>query len=150
MAAQAQGFLPQYGFRKADVKFNELKLAIPNAGGNVNDFVLAGDYTFEIHLHTLYKECVDQIIPVTIRVNYSSSVVIQYGSYLFLYDAENNGGYDNWVSYQWYHNNELMVGYTEPQILMPDTTAEAEYFCMITDADGNSIATCPVHYQSPV
>lgn len=150
MAAQAQGFLPLYGFRKEDVKNNVLKLDIPNAGGTLSDFVKAGDYVLEVKLHTLYKECEDQSVVVTLRVNYSAGVVIQYGSYLFLYDAEHNGGYDNWVSYQWYHNDELMVGYTDPQILMPDTTAGASYYCMITDADGNSVATCPVYYQTPI
>lgn len=148
--AQAAGFDAEYAFEKADIKGNALHVTIPGSGGTKNELLKAGKYTFTVKPNSLFPACFDDEFPITLEVSYSSDVIVQRGSYLFLYDADHNGGYNNWTTYQWYYNGQPMVGYTTPQILMPDTTQTASYFCMITDADGFTSATCPVSYKKPI
>ena len=53
-----------------------------------------------------------------------------------------NGGH-NFVEYQWYRNDTLLVGETNPY-LYQDLIMGAEYSAMLTTADGLTSMTCPI------
>jgi hypothetical protein len=54
--------------------------------------------------------CGDIVVPVEFDVYYSSSIMDpKFDNLIAVLDKEKNGGYD-FISYQWYKNNELLEG----------------------------------------
>ena len=78
-----------------------------------------------------------------IDVRYSSSIVEQkWNDVLTLLSPAYNGGYE-FLDYQWFKNNEPLLGENHSYLYQPlDTTAA--YHVVVTRKDGVQIATCPV------
>jgi len=149
--ARNAGFAPDYVFRPEDAADGTLTIALPGMGGGIDDLLKAGDYSFRLQPFSRYPECGQPTASqIRLRVNYPAGSVVQRGSYLFLYDESHNGGYD-WTgsSYQWYCNGTPISGKTGSQLLMPETAAGTEYYCVITDAQGHSLQTCPIVCETP-
>jgi len=90
---------------------------------------------------------IQKAVPVTIAINYASSVILQkWNDVLALLNSSYNGGYE-FLSYQWYKNNQLMNGETRSYLYVKNGTLDtkAEYKAKVTRvSDGVALFTCPV------
>ena len=89
--------------------------------------------------------CGGDDIELFVDVYYPESVIAQrWNDVLAVRNSEYNGGYD-FVAYQWYKNNEPIVGATS-SILYVDGNLDfdAEYSVMLTRADGVKEMVCAV------
>ena len=59
-------------------------------------------------------------------------------------NAQYNGGYE-FTDYQWYRNGELIEGANNPVYHTSEPfSLNDEYFAVLTNKDGLTLATCPV------
>ena len=103
--------------------------------------ITPGHYQAEI---TFYQFCCGRHVEKRdIDVRYSSSIVEQkWNDVLTLLAPAYNGGYE-FLDYQWFKNNEPLLGENHSYLYQPlDTTAA--YHVVVTRKDGVQIATCPV------
>jgi hypothetical protein len=106
--------------------------------------VVPNKYNFSVVFRNGY---IQKEVPVTIAINYASSVILQkWNDVLALLNSSYNGGYE-FLSYQWYKNNQIMNGETRSYLYVKngalDTTAE--YKAKVTRvSDGVALFTCPV------
>ena len=103
--------------------------------------ITPGHYQAEI---TFYQFCCGRHVEKRdIDVRYSSSIVEQkWNDVLTLLSPAYNGGYE-FLDYQWFKNNEPLLGENHSYLYQPlDTTAA--YHVVVTRKDGVQIATCPV------
>jgi hypothetical protein len=106
--------------------------------------VVPNKYNFSVVFRNGY---IQKEVPVTIAINYASSVILQkWNDVLALLNSSYNGGYE-FLSYQWYKNNQIMDGETRSYLYVKngalDTTAE--YKAKVTRvSDGVALFTCPV------
>jgi hypothetical protein len=85
--------------------------------------------------------CGGDDIEFFVDVYYPESVIAQrWNDVLAVRNSEYNGGYD-FVAYQWYKNNEPIVGATS-SILYQDLDFDAEYAVLLTREDGVKEMTC--------
>jgi hypothetical protein len=85
--------------------------------------------------------CGGDDIELFVDVYYPESVIAQrWNDVLAVRNSEYNGGYD-FVAYQWYKNNEPIVGATS-SILYQDLDFDAEYAVLLTREDGVKEMTC--------
>ena len=93
---------------------------------------------------TFYQFCCGKHVEQrAIDVRYMSSIVEQkWNDVLTLLSPKYNGGYE-FLDYQWYKNNEPLMGENHSYLYQPlDTTAE--YYVVVTRSDSVQIATCPI------
>lgn len=150
-AAVAAGFARRYIFLPGADDDGLLQIPVPGADGALDATIRVGEYEFMLRPYARDVDCgVPEPQLLKLHVNYSAGSIVQRGSYLFLYDERHNGGYD-WTgsTFQWYLDGEALSGKTSSQLLMPDAAPGAELYCVITDAAGISIPTCPVVYDAP-
>lgn len=103
--------------------------------------ITPGHYTATI---TFYQFCCGKHIEQrAIDVRYMSSIVEQkWNDVLTLLAPAHNGGYE-FLDYQWFKNNEPLLGENHSYLYQPlDTTAE--YYVVVTRKDSVQIATCPI------
>ena len=103
--------------------------------------ITPGHYTATI---TFYQFCCGKHIEQrAIDVRYMSSIVEQkWNDVLTLLAPAHNGGYE-FLDYQWFKNNEPLLGENRSYLYQPlDTTAE--YYVVVTRKDSVQIATCPI------
>ena len=76
-------------------------------------------------------------------LKYPSSVLQQHwDSFIGVLNQDYNGGYD-FVGFQWYKNDKLLVGETGSNLITP-LEMGAEYSVMLEDVDGRKLMTCPI------
>lgn len=103
--------------------------------------ITPGHYQAEL---TFYQFCCGRHVERRdIDVRYSSSIVEQkWNDVLTLLAPAYNGGFE-FLDYQWFKNNEPLIGETHSYLYQPlDTTAE--YYVVVTRKDSVQIATCPI------
>jgi hypothetical protein len=90
---------------------------------------------------------VTKTIPVSFTVNYPSSIILQkWNDVLALFNSSNNGGYE-FTDYQWYKNEQAIVGATKSYLYMANEPLDtsAEYYVKVTrSSDNMTLITCPV------
>jgi hypothetical protein len=87
----------------------------------------------------------DVIIPFSFTINYSSDVIRQkWNDVLMLRNQHYNGGFE-FSSFQWYRNDELIVGETRSYLYVPGwLDFDAEYRVAIVRAgETHAVFTCP-------
>ena len=69
----------------------------------------------------------------------------RFGDMIVILSKDYNGGY-TWTDYQWYHNDEIMVGQTKPYLYVPTgLTPGDEYYVRLTrEGETDAFATCPI------
>jgi len=106
--------------------------------------VVPNKYNFSVVFRNGY---IQKEVPVTIAINYASSVILQkWNDVLALLNSSYNGGYE-FLSYQWYKNNQVMNGETRSYLYVKNGTLDttAEYKAKVTRvSDGVALFTCPV------
>ena len=76
-------------------------------------------------------------------LKYPSSVLQQHwDNFIGVLNQDYNGGYD-FVGFQWYKNDKLLVGETGSNLITP-LEMGAEYSVMLEDVDGRKLMTCPI------
>ena len=76
-------------------------------------------------------------------LKYPSSVLQQHwDDFIGVLNKDYNGGYD-FVGFQWYKNDKLLVGETGSNLITP-LEMGAEYSVMLEDVDGRKLMTCPI------
>ena len=98
----------QYGF----VNQNNLEIDVVNEVLSISlpDNCRPNSYTATLIFNDSISYCGDFSIPIDFDVYYSSSIMdVKFDNLISIFDAENNGGYE-FVSYQWYKNNEPIEG----------------------------------------
>lgn len=130
--AWAEGFDSVYTFSSGE----EIRIPMP-------DKLTPGDYPLSITF--VSSQCPLDPIPVIVHVRYASSVIAQKDDLIALLNEANNGGY-SWIGYQWYCNDTLIVGAETSFIVVDDSHKGDEYYCLLTDENGVTIATCPIIY----
>lgn len=131
---QKKGFLPQYGFDKDSL----IKVPTPK-------HLKPGYYPMSLSLGT--PDCPSDPVSIVLRVRYASSVIDQKNDLVALLNSNYNGGY-SWIRYQWYRNDVLLPWATTSYVVVSDADQGSEYYCVVTDPDGNTMATCPIVYTS--
>lgn len=83
--------------------------------------------------------------PIDFSVYYSSSIIsYRFNNVLAVLNAQYNGGYE-FTDYQWYRNGELIEGANNPVYHTSEPfSLNDEYFAVLTNKDGLTLATCPV------
>ncbi|MBP1639970.1 MAG: hypothetical protein H6Q17_1553, partial [Bacteroidetes bacterium] len=106
--------------------------------------VVPNSYTLSVVFRNGY---IQKEIPVTIEINYASSVILQkWNDVLALLNSSYNGGYE-FLSYQWYKNSQILDGETKSYLYVKNGTldATAEYKAKVTRVnDGVALFTCPI------
>ena len=76
-------------------------------------------------------------------LKYPSSVLQQHwDNFIGVLNQDYNGGYD-FVGFQWYKNDKLLVGETGSNLITP-LEMGAEYSVMLEDVNGRKLMTCPI------
>lgn len=133
-AAKAAGFLDTVGITDNNGMFSI----------NLPKDVRPDTYDAEILLDN--HGCEKVTIQVSIPILYSSNIIAQrWNDFLGIKNEHYNGGYV-FTDYQWYLNDEPIVGHTATQIYNEGQLLdfEGEYRVLLTrEDDGKSIMTCP-------
>ncbi len=113
----------------------------------------AGRYMFTMVPHLQEGNCADEV-EVILEVRYPISIMIMRESVIYILNKESNGGYDfSNCTFQWYHNGEMMDGYTKDQVdlnYLPEEGKRGYYECLITDTISNiSLFTCKFYVSDP-
>lgn len=136
-ALQEQGFLPAYTFAADE----DIVIALPH------DSVLPNMYHVTLDWHT--PECPVDPIPVNVELRYPSSILEDCRGFISLLNEHYNGGEYEWLSYQWYRNDQPVEGETNSYILVTDRDLGAEYSVVITrKGDNVSASSCPIIYTA--
>ena len=111
----------------------------------VNLNLKAGKYT----LTTIgyYNDTIVKTINHNIKVLFPSNAIIQkWNDFVGVQTYNYNGGYE-FVAYQWYRNDTLLVGETNDYIYQP-LIMGAEYSALLTDSTGLQMMCCPIVAQT--
>lgn len=105
-------------------------------------------YTVQLILYNdiCYHPETDCFTDTIVELNYPSWVLEQrFNDMIAILSDQYNGGY-TWTDYQWYHNNELLVGETKPYLYVPSGLSIGdEYHVRLTrTGESDDFATCPI------
>jgi hypothetical protein len=107
-------------------------------------------YTATITLTNTYNNC-EITYSLILVIFYPSSIMTQkFNDIIAVQNRYYNGGYDI-EGYQWYHNNEIMVGEQGSYIYTKNGTLKIgdEYYVNITRIDGSTMFSCPLVVGEP-
>ena len=143
------GFHARYVWRDGDPQ--PWTIDLPDHTDN-NAMLRVGSYPFILKPYSSEVVCGEPAEQeIVLQLRYPSFTTVQRGSYIFLKNAANNGGYEfAGCTFQWYQNGEPVQGATSSQLCVGDAPAGSEFYCVITDTWGNVAATCPKVWQQPV
>ena len=103
--------------------------------------ILPGYYTAVLIFHQFCCGTHTEVRPFNIR--YRSSIIEQkWNDVITLLSPKYNGGYE-FTSFQWYKNGEPIIGENHSYLYQP-LDMDAEYYVVVTRADGTEVATCPI------
>ncbi len=142
--AQAMGFEDEEDIPLASGQ-RTIDLAVPQFM-NQTDYPRPGYYEAVISFNN--GVCLSDSLmtyPFTMTMQYPSWVIEQpFNDVLALLDAPYNGGY-TWTSYQWYENDEMLIGQTQPYLHVPTgLNAGSTYSVALTRSDDAvTVHTCP-------
>lgn len=130
----------QNGFTNANLSFasNAFVLSVPE-GAEEGD-----DYSFTIDIQT---GCGDTLMTVGFSVPFDPNKLLarRWDDVLAVYNSEKTGY--NFVSYQWYKDDEPIEGETGPTLSLATIDFTSLYYvCMKTD-NNTEICTCPTQYK---
>ena len=143
------GFHSRYVWRNGDPLPWTITLPRP---ADRNAMLRAGNYPFMLKPYSSEVECGEpKEQEIVLQLSYPSFTTVQRGSYVFLLNAANNGGYEfAGCTFQWYQDGQPIKGETRSQLCVGDAPEGAEFYCVITDPFGNAVATCPLSWTLPV
>lgn len=134
-AAIRQGFLPDLTFQPGE----EVIVPLPQR-------LEPGNYGFRIQLGT--PDCPSDDHYIYLKVRYPSSIIAQKNDLIALLNADYNVGGWSWTGYQWYRNGVELAGANTSYIVVSDIDQGAEYYCLLMNADGLIMESCPIIYHS--
>ena len=113
----------------------------------------AGRYIFTMVPHLKEGNCKDDV-EVILEVRYPITIMVMRSSVIYILNEASNGGYDfSHSTFQWYHNGQIMEGYTRDQVdlnYVPDDGKHGYYECLITDTiNHTSLFTCKFYVSDP-
>ena len=93
--------------------------------------------------------CEDVSFPITLEIDYPSSIVRQkWNNVLAVLNADSNGGY-SFSRFEWYRNNGMLVGENGSYLYLGEdavfNTADTYHAVLTRDDDGVSMPTCPIN-----
>lgn len=101
-----------------------------------------GWYNFKVHFTSERNGETD--VNSEVMVRYSSSILQQrWDDVLGILNKENNGGYD-FISFQWFKDNEPIEGAVYPYLYEPNKLTLSEYSVLLMkDGETRGVMTCP-------
>ena len=143
------GFPTRYVWRDGDPLPWTIDLPVP---ADKKAMLKAGNYPFILKPYSSEVVCGEpEEQEIVLQLRYPSFTTVQRGSYIFLMNAEHNGGYEfAGCTFQWYQDGLALKGETSSQLCVGDAPEGAEFYCVITDPWGNVVATCPKVWKQPV
>ena len=117
-----------------------------------DDLLQAGEYAFTLKPYSSEVVCGEpEEQTVVLQLSYLSITSVQRGSYIFLLNQANNGGYDfSGCTFQWYQDGKPIVGQNGSQLCVGNAADGTEFYCEITDSNGVVVSTCPIRWVRPV
>lgn len=107
----------------------------------IPNHAVPGEYSVTASAY-VQNECIATLVH-DFKILYPSFFLDQFGDvFIGLLNHKYNGGYD-FVSFQWYKDNEPLVGETKPY-LYTSLEIGALYSVLLEDADGLKLMTCPI------
>ena len=103
-------------------------------------------YTATLIFNDSISYCGDYSVPIDFDVYYSSSIMdVKFDNLISIFDVDHNGGYE-FISYQWYKNNELIEGETNSYLYLDENIAfengDCYYLILKRLDDGVVTRTC--------
>ena len=132
--AVANGFLPSYDFAVNE----SLDISWPDT---IKPNVYQGVVEFSSPWCTTYT------YPFKIELDYPSSVLDQKNGLVAVLNSATNGGYE-FLSYQWYRNDERMDGETASYVRVSDEDDMGAEFYVVVLRNGDNVVlrSCPIKY----
>ncbi len=128
------------------VGFTDMRNQIPNGTDfNIGIPANAPADIYNARLAFLDPICQDtSALPIEIALRYNQTIAQRWNDVLGIRNAEYNDGGVSFTAYQWYKNDEPLVGETRSYLYIADGILDTTdiYTCLLTREDGTQLFTC--------
>jgi hypothetical protein len=133
-AARLWGFDSCYGFKNGE----EIRIPIPNSDIRPDNYQLDIEFGGE--------RCHMDLQHATLHVQYKSSIVMQTGGFIALYNSAYNGGF-NFAAYEWYKDGVLIES-NNAYVPASEFDINSVYTVRLRrSGESNFIESCPIIYN---
>lgn len=133
-AARLWGFDSCYGFKNGE----EIRIPIPNSDMRPDNYQLDIEFGGE--------RCHMDLQHATLHVQYKSSIVMQTGGFIALYNSAYNGGF-NFAAYEWYKDGVLIES-NNAYVPASEFDINSVYTVRLRrSGESNFIESCPIIYN---